>query len=47
MQPGDVLDTHACNDSFYETFDYRPKTSILVGVEKFSKWFLDYYKYTS
>ena len=44
MQPGDVLSTFADIDPLVEVCDYRPNTSIEVGMEKFINWYKDYYK---
>ena len=43
MQPGDVADTFADVDSLVEDFGYRPATSIEVGVDRFVRWYIDYY----
>lgn len=43
LQPGDVPDTYADVDDLVETFDYRPNTSIEVGVRRFVDWYKDYY----
>jgi len=43
LQPGDVPDTYADIDDLVETFDYRPSTSIEVGVRRFVDWYKDYY----
>ncbi len=44
IQPGDVLDTWADVTELVEHFNYRPATSIEVGVENFVKWYRDYFK---
>ena len=44
MQAGDMLETFADIDDLISDFNYKPETTIEVGVERFSKWFLDYYK---
>ena len=44
LQLGDVTETHANIDSLVESIGYSPKTSIEIGVEKFLKWYTDYYK---
>ena len=44
LQPGDVPDTYANVDDLVEHFDYKPGTPVKIGVEKFVKWYLDYYK---
>lgn len=43
MQPGDVEMTHADIDDLYKTVGFKPSTSIEEGIEKFVKWYLDYY----
>ena len=44
LQPGDVIKTFANIDEFVKLTGFKPKTSINIGVEKFIKWFLFYYK---
>ena len=44
MQPGDVPDTYANVDALIKDVDYKPSTSIEIGVEKFAKWYRDYYR---
>lgn len=44
MQPGDVPDTYASVDNLQRQFNYKPNTSIIDGVSKFVKWYLDYYQ---
>lgn len=43
MQPGDVLATYADIDALETAVGFRPATSIEVGVERFVKWYRDYY----
>lgn len=43
MQPGDVNKTWADVDNLIKDFNYKPETSITVGVEKFIKWYKSYY----
>lgn len=43
LQPGDVTDTYADVDDLIREFDYKPSTSIENGMEKFVRWYLDYY----
>ena len=40
LQPGDVPDTFADVDDLEREFDYRPRTSIEVGVRRFVDWYL-------
>jgi len=44
MQPGDVPDTYADVNALIKDVNYKPDTSVEVGVEKFVKWYRDYYK---
>ncbi len=44
MQPGDVISTYADIKKINEWIDFEPKTSIEIGLEKFAKWYLKYYK---
>lgn len=43
LQPGDMLNTYADVDALVSDFDYRPETSLEVGVKNFAKWYLEYY----
>ena len=43
IQPGDVLNTWANVDELFQQFNYRPKTSIVSGINKFIEWYKDYY----
>lgn len=47
LQQGDVPNTFADIDSLVEKFNYKPSTSLEEGIEKFTKWYLDYYKLTN
>jgi UDP-glucuronate 4-epimerase len=44
MQLGDVPDTFADIDELVRDVGYRPTTPVEVGVERFVRWYLDYYK---
>jgi UDP-glucuronate 4-epimerase len=44
LQPGDVPETYANVEALNEAVDYSPSTSIEIGVERFIKWYKDYYK---
>lgn len=44
MQPGDVLKTHANIDDFINDFNFKPKTNIDLGIEKFVNWYKSYYQ---
>jgi len=42
IQPGDVPDTYANVDDLVEQFDYKPNTSVEVGVKNFVNWYKNY-----
>jgi UDP-glucuronate 4-epimerase len=42
-QPGDVPDTFADVTALHEAVDYRPETPMEVGVERFVRWYRDFY----
>ena len=44
MQDGDVEITEADTSSLESWIDFKPNTSIEFGVNKFVKWYLDFYK---
>ena len=44
LQPGDVPDTYADSDNLKEKFSYKPKTSVIDGVNKFVKWYKYYHQ---
>ncbi|WP_394752004.1 NAD-dependent epimerase [Crenothrix sp.] len=44
MQPGDVPDTYADVSELITEFDYKPTTSIEVGVKAFVDWYQTMYK---
>ena len=43
LQPGDVPDTFADVDALVKELDYRPDTTVEVGVKRFVDWYLEYY----
>jgi UDP-glucuronate 4-epimerase len=43
MQPGDVPTTYADIDDLIRDIDFRPATSIEVGIPKFTAWYRDFY----
>jgi len=43
LQAGDVPATYADVEDLYRDIDFRPETSIKVGVGKFVDWYLEYY----
>lgn len=45
MQPGDVKKTFADSSELAKYINYKPDTPIEAGLEKFIKWFKDYYHY--
>jgi UDP-glucuronate 4-epimerase len=45
MQPGDVVATYADVDDLMQDVGFKPTTPIEVGVERFVKWFKDFYGY--
>ena len=44
LQQGDVPDTYANVDNLNKKFNYKPSTSVAVGVSNFVKWYKNYYK---
>lgn len=42
-QPGDVPNTWADCSELAQDFDYRPATSMEVGIERFVQWYREYY----
>jgi|SRR5690625_2518865 len=46
MKPGDVPATYASTDCLYEAVGFKPKTSIEEGLQKFTDWYVEYYKVT-
>lgn len=43
MQPGDIESTWADIDDLANDFNYNPETSIQEGINKFTKWYRDFY----
>ncbi len=43
MQPGDVYQTYADVSELQKDFDFKPATSIEDGLNKFAKWYFEYY----
>ena len=43
MQPGDVYQTYADVSDLINDFDFKPSTSIEVGLSKFAEWYKEYY----
>jgi len=44
LQPGDVPASHADVSNLINDMGYKPNTSIKEGVNKFIKWYLEFYK---
>tara|TARA_Y100001978_G_C23669185_1_gene422799 strand:+ start:295 stop:1317 length:1023 start_codon:yes stop_codon:yes gene_type:complete len=44
MQPGDVEKTSSCTKKLEDWIGFKPNTSIVEGVNKFVKWYRQYYK---
>ncbi len=44
MQAGDVQTTYADIDDLIRDFNFKPETSIEVGIQKFVEWYKEYYK---
>lgn len=43
MQPGDVLATYADLEGMKDRFGYEPQVNIIDGVNRFTRWFKEYY----
>jgi UDP-glucuronate 4-epimerase len=43
LQPGDVPDTYADASDLMNDVDYKPDTTIEVGIRNFVDWYLDFY----
>lgn len=44
IQPGDVQSTFADVSHLFEYINYKPKTSLSIGIKNFVNWYLSYYK---
>jgi len=44
LQLGDVPDTYADVDDLVDQFDYKPATTVEVGVARFIDWYREYFK---
>ncbi|ELR71455.1 dTDP-glucose 4,6-dehydratase [Fulvivirga imtechensis AK7] len=44
IQPGDVPATYADVDALMKEVDFKPNTSIEIGIQNFVDWYLEYYK---
>jgi UDP-glucuronate 4-epimerase len=47
LQPGDVPDTFADVEALVTDVGYKPNTTIDQGIERFVKWYLEYYPQTA
>jgi len=45
LQPGDVPDTYANVEDLVRDVNYKPSTTVDVGMKNFVEWFKSYYKY--
>lgn len=43
MQPGDVPVTYADTRALEQDFEFKPSTSLRVGLRKFAEWYRDFY----
>jgi UDP-glucuronate 4-epimerase len=46
LQPGDVIETHADVEDFWQATGFRPATPLAAGIERFAAWFQSYRKET-
>ena len=44
MQPGDVQATSADTELLEKFIDFKPNTSVDVGINKFVDWYRDFYE---
>ena len=44
IQPGDVESTYASTQNLEKWVGYKPSININDGVQKFAKWYLDFYQ---
>ena len=44
LRAGDVLRTYSDSSKLFNDFNYKPKTKLKDGLEKFYEWYLDYFK---
>lgn len=44
MKPGDVFATYASTEQLEKAIGFKPKTTIEEGLQKFTDWYVDYYK---
>lgn len=44
LQAGDVIDTYAEISDLVEQFDYKPATTVEIGISRFVSWYQEYFK---
>lgn len=44
IKPGDVPKTYASTDELYKAVGFKPSTPLKVGLQKFTDWYVEYYK---
>ncbi len=44
LKPGDVPATYASTDLLYNAVGFKPETSIEEGLQRFTDWYVEYYK---
>jgi len=44
LQPGDMPDTYADISDLVSQFEYKPATSVEVGINSFVKWYREHFK---
>ena len=44
MQPGDVLETYADIEASARDLNFRPRTALRQGIERFVEWYQDYHR---
>jgi len=44
LQPGDVPSTYADVDDLVRDLDYKPETSVKEGIERFVKWYREFFR---
>ena len=44
IKPGDVTATYASIEAIKNAVGFKPKTSLVVGLQKFANWYVQYYK---
>jgi len=44
MQPGNVKATYSDSSPLERDFDFKPRTSIEEGLQRFANWYVEYYK---